>query len=212
MTDPNRYARVDFGGSVARLAQLPPDTGREVAFAGRSNAGKSSALNAVTGRRGLARVGKTPGRTQLINLFELGDDRRLVDLPGYGYAKVPEQTRRNWERLLASYLEQRQSLVGVVLILDSRRGLTSLDWQLVELLQGTGVALHGVLTKADKLSRNQAAKTLESVRNELGRADVDATLQLFSATHGQGIDDLHGLLDEWYGWPDDSPAPGGDRS
>ncbi len=208
MTDPNRYARVDFGGSVARLAQLPPDTGREVAFAGRSNAGKSSALNAATGRRGLARVGKTPGRTQLINLFELGDDRRLVDLPGYGYAKVPEQTRRNWERLLASYLEQRQSLVGVVLILDSRRGLTELDWKLVELLQPTGVALHGVLTKADKLSRGQAAKTLESVRNELGRSDVDATLQLFSATHGQGIDDLHGLLDEWYDWPDASSAPG----
>lgn len=206
MTDPNRYARIDFGGSVARLAQLPPDTGREIAFAGRSNSGKSSALNAVTGRRGLARVGKTPGRTQLINLFELGDDRRLVDLPGYGYAKVPEQTRRNWERLLASYLEQRQSLVGVVLILDSRRGLTELDWRLVELVQRTGVALHGVLTKVDKLSRGQAAKALESVRNELGRADVDATLQLFSATHTRGIDDLQGLLDEWYGWPDGSPV------
>ena len=208
MTDPNRYARIDFGGSVARLAQLPPDTGREIAFAGRSNAGKSSALNAVTGRRGLARVAKTPGRTQLINLFELGDDRRLVDLPGYGYAKVPEQTRRNWERLLAAYLEQRRSLVGVVLILDSRRGLTQLDWQLIELLQPSGVVLHGVMTKVDKLSRGQAAKALESVRRELGEADVDATLQLFSATHGQGIDDLHGLLDEWYGWSDDPPPAG----
>lgn len=197
MSDPNRYAHAAFGGSVARLAQLPPDNGREVAFAGRSNAGKSSALNAVTGRRGLARVGKTPGRTQLINLFELGDDRRLVDLPGYGYAKVPEQTRRNWERLLAAYLEGRRSLVGVVLILDTRRGLTDLDWQLLELLRPTAAQLHCVMTKADKLGRAAAGRALEGAREALGEADFDATLQLFSATHGRGIEDLHGLLDEW---------------
>jgi GTP-binding protein len=170
-----------------------------VAFAGRSNAGKSSALNAITGRRGLARVGKAPGRTQLINLFEFGGGQRLVDLPGYGYARVPEATRRNWERLLASYLDSRRSLAGVVLVLDARRGLTPLDWRLIELIQPTGAALHGLLTKADKLSRNQAKRTLGQVQRALGAADIDATLQLFSATRPEGLDDIHGLLDAWFG-------------
>jgi len=193
----DRYARVEFGGSIARLNQLPADDGREVAFAGRSNAGKSSALNAITGRRGLARTSKTPGRTQLINLFELGEGKRLVDLPGYGFARVPEATRRNWERLLARYLSTRRSLRGIVLIMDIRREVTDLDWRLLELLAPTGAALHVLLTKADKLKRGQAARSLESVRRTLEQAGVEASLQLFSAQTGQGIDDAHEVLDEW---------------
>lgn len=195
----DRYARAIFGDSIAQLSQLPPDDGREVAFAGRSNAGKSSALNAITGRTGLARTSKTPGRTQLINLFELGEGRRLVDLPGYGYARAPEATRRQWERLIGEYLEQREGLVGLMLILDARRGLTDLDRQLLALTVPTGVALHALLTKADKLKRGQAARTLETVRREIEDEGIEASLQLFSATHGQGIDDAHGVLDEWLG-------------
>lgn len=191
------YAHARFVGSVARPAQLPPDRGREVAFAGRSNAGKSSALNAITGRRGLARTSKTPGRTRLINLFALDDGRRLVDLPGYGYARVPEVVRRDWERLLADYLDARDCLAGVVLVLDARRGLTDLDRRLVDLVAPGGRPLHALLTKADKLGRGEAARALEGVRRELGDAGIEATLQLFSATHGQGIDDARGVLDGW---------------
>lgn len=194
-----RYARAGFGGSVARLAQLPPDHGREAAFAGRSNAGKSSALNAITGRRNLARTSKTPGRTQLINLFELAPDRRLVDLPGYGYARVPESTRRNWERLVATYLERRRALVGVVLIVDARRGITELDRRLIELLAPTDVALHVLLTKADKLKRGRARRALDDAREALESDGVEATLQLFSAATGEGIDDVHSVLDTWLG-------------
>ncbi|MDZ7748311.1 MAG: ribosome biogenesis GTP-binding protein YihA/YsxC [Halofilum sp. (in: g-proteobacteria)] len=163
-----RYARAAFHGSCARLAQLPPDRGREAAFAGRSNAGKSSALNAITRRRNLARTSRTPGRTQLINVFDLGDERRLVDLPGYGYAKAPETARRNWERLVAAYLTQRTSLAGIVLVLDARRGLTELDWRLLELVAPTGAALHVLLTKSDKLERAQARRALESERAGAG--------------------------------------------
>lgn len=199
---PPRYARAEFADSIAHLNQLPPDDGHEIAFAGRSNAGKSSALNAIAGRRDLARTSKTPGRTQMINRFELGDGRRFMDLPGYGFARAPEATRRNWERLIGDYLAQRTSLVGLILVLDVRRGLTELDWRLLELVAPTGAALHALLTKADKLKRGQAARTLESVRKELEDAEIEASLQLFSASHGQGIDDVHGVLDEWLGWPE----------
>lgn len=196
-TSAARYARAQFAGSVARLAQLPPDRGREVAFAGRSNAGKSSALNAITGRHGLARTSKTPGRTRLINVFTLDAGRRLVDLPGYGYARVPESMRHDWERLLAGYLAQRGCLAGVVLVLDARRGLTDLDRRLIELLAPGELALHALLTKADKLKRGEAARALEGVRRELEDAGIEASLQLFSATRGQGIEDAQGVLDGW---------------
>jgi GTP-binding protein len=192
-----RYARAAFRASVARLAQLPDDRGREVAFAGRSNAGKSSALNAITGRRNLARTSKTPGRTQLINLFDLDEGRRLIDLPGYGYARVAEATRRNWERLVAGYLERRRALAGVVLVVDARRGLMELDWRLLELVVPTGAALHVLLTKSDKLGRGQATGALDRARRALEEAGIEASLQLFSAVDGTGIDDVHGLLDDW---------------
>lgn len=190
-----RYARAAFVGSFPRLAQLPPDHGREAAFAGRSNAGKSSALNAITGRRNLARTSATPGRTQLLNVFDLGGDRRLVDLPGYGYAKAPESARRNWERLVAAYLTERRALAGIVLVLDVRRGLTTLDWRLLELLAPTGVAPHVLLTKTDKLKRGQAQRALAGVHDELETEGIEATLQLFSATSAQGVDDVHSVLD-----------------
>ena len=191
------YQRAAFAGSVARLPQLPPDRGAEVAFAGRSNAGKSSALNALTGRRGLARTSKTPGRTQLINLFALDEQTRLVDLPGYGYAQVAEATRQRWTRLLGDYLLQRGALRGLVLVVDIRRGLTSLDWDLLALIAGRPVALHVLLTKADKLSRERGQRALQRVQHELEQAGIEATLQRFSATRGSGVDDLRGLLDEW---------------
>lgn len=197
MTDGHQYRQAAFAASIARVSQLPADEGVEVAFAGRSNAGKSSALNALTGRRGLARTSKTPGRTQLINLFSLGPGQRLVDLPGYGYARVDRMTRDRWVDLLTAYLERRTSLRGVVIVVDVRRGLVDLDWRLLELVAPRGVEIHLLLTKADKLGRAQGARALDAVRGELETAGVEATLQLFSATHGRGIDDLRGLLDDW---------------
>jgi len=194
----DRYGRAAFGASIARLEQLPPDSGYEVAFAGRSNAGKSSVLNALTGRRNLAYTSKAPGRTRLINRFELGDARRLIDLPGYGYARVPEAQRRHWQRLLGDYVQTRAALRGVVLVIDSRHGLRQLDWQLIELVGQRPV--HAVLTKSDKLGREPARQALERNRQELERAGIDATLQLFSATARTGIEDLHRILDAWLAW------------
>lgn len=191
------YQRTRFLDSVAQAARLPHDRGIEIAFAGRSNAGKSSALNALTGRRSLARTSKTPGRTRLINLFALDDDIRLADLPGYGHAAVSNATRERWTRLLGEYLQHRRSLRGLVLIVDIRRGLTALDWQLLELIAERPVALHVLLTKADKLGRGAARRTLGRVRQELEAAGLEATLQCFSATHREGIEDLRNLLDEW---------------
>lgn len=204
-----RYARAHFLDSVARTAQLPPDSGREVAFAGRSNAGKSSALNALTGRRALARTSRTPGRTRLINLFDLGEDRRLVDLPGYGYAKVSRQMQADWQRLLTAYLGTRRSLAGTVLVCDIRRGITERDWHLIDLLMEAGCPLHVLLTKADKLGRAQQARALEEARRTLEEAGVEATLQPFSATKRTGVDDLQGILDEWLESAADSEAKKG---
>lgn len=194
-----RYNRARFLASVPRLDHLPPATGREVALAGRSNAGKSSALNAITGRRGLAHTGKTPGRTRMINLFDLGNDCRLVDLPGYGYARVDRATREQWQDLLARYLLEREVLVGTLLVMDIRRGLTELDHRLLDLVAEREQGLHILLTKADKLGRGAAGKALEHTRRDVERAGVEATLQLFSATHSRGIDDAHQILDAWLG-------------
>lgn len=193
----HRYERASFVGSFARLPQLPDDAGAEVAFAGRSNAGKSSALNALAGRRGLARTSKTPGRTQLINLYSLGDEARLVDLPGYGYARVAETTRQRWTRLLEEYLRRRHALRGLVLVVDIRRGLTRLDWDLLALVADRSTALHVLLTKADKLSRGAQQQALDQARQALEDAGIEATLQCFSALRGTGVDDLRGLIDEW---------------
>lgn len=187
-----RHAR--FLVSCAQPAQLPGDRGREVAFAGRSNSGKSSAINALTGVSGLARASKTPGRTQLINLFGIGDSARIVDLPGYGYADVPEAVRMGWHALMEGYLAGRQSLQGLVLVMDVRHPLTPFDQQLIEWAQHVGIPLHALLTKADKLSKAQADRTAARVRQALG-GEVGVTL--FSATKGTGKAEAQRALLAW---------------
>src|SRR5690606_21703137 len=157
-----------FLTSAAQARDLPPDEGREVAFVGRSNSGKSSALNAILGVRGLARIGKTPGRTQLLNFFAVGPERRIVDLPGYGYAQVDPATRERWQRLVPEYFERRRSLVGLVLTLDIRRGITAADEQMLELAGRLRVPVLALLTKADKLKRGPAREAERRVRAELG--------------------------------------------
>lgn len=195
--DAINYNRIQFLKSVTELSCLPPDTGAEVAFAGRSNAGKSSALNAITGVHRLARTSKTPGRTQLINFFQLDLDRRLVDLPGYGYAKVPDHVRLHWEKLLTDYIIERQSLKGIIMLMDIRHPLKPLDWQMIEWAVSKQLPIHILLTKADKLSRGAAQDTLLRLRKELSGYEDYLSLQLFSAFTGYGIEEAHMKLNEW---------------
>jgi GTP-binding protein len=178
----NPFRRARFMLSAHDLPDLPPEGGAEVAFAGRSNAGKSSALNALADHNRLAFVSKTPGRTQLINFFDLDDGRKLVDLPGYGYAAVPAAIKAHWQGVLAAYVGQRKSLCGVVLIMDARHPLKPLDVQLIGWLAPTGRALHCLLTKADKLTRADQNAALSGVRRELKTLHPGATAQLFSST------------------------------
>lgn len=197
----NPFREAEFVLGAARVGQLPPDTGTEIAFAGRSNAGKSSALNALCGRRALARVSRTPGRTQEINVFRLQPDgrQRLIDLPGYGYARVPPAQRAHWDRLIGQYLRERRSLAGLVLIMDIRRPITHLDRALLDWLAARPRGLHVVLTKADKVSRNEAGRQLLLARRGLEALGLEATLQTFSALKRDGVEDLQGLLLEWLG-------------
>lgn len=188
----SRYSSAEFIKSANKRDQFVPDEGVEVAFAGRSNAGKSSALNALTGRKSLARTSKTPGRTQLVNFFALDEQRRLVDLPGYGYAKVPEAIRRHWRSLMEAYFTGRQSLAGLVLVMDCRHPMTEFDQQMLAWTRSTGCPVHVLLTKADKLSRGAAASTLLQVRKALAGV---ATVQLFSATKRTGIDEARERLE-----------------
>lgn len=189
------YSNVRFLTSAAEAHQLAPDTGREVAFAGRSNSGKSTAINAITQRSGLARVSRTPGRTQLINFFEIGPERRLVDLPGYGYAKVPERVRAQWLGLLQHYFNVRESLVGLVLIVDSRRGLGEQDVAMLEWVLARGREAHVLLTKADKLNRQDASRVLRGTAEAC--ADTAVTSQLFSSRSKQGIEEAREVMDRW---------------
>jgi GTP-binding protein len=171
--------------------QFVADVGTEVCFGGRSNAGKSTAINVITQRHGLARTSKTPGHTQLINFFELEPGHRLVDLPGYGYAKVPRPVQEHWKKLLEAYFRARGSLVALFLIVDVRRGLSELDWQMIEFALSCGRGVHVLLTKADKLTRNQGASVLAGVRRELaGRA----TAQLLSSLSKVGVDEARSML------------------
>lgn len=196
------YRQCVYTTSAHKLSQLPPDEGVEVAFAGRSNAGKSSALNAITDHGGLAKVSKTPGRTQMINFFEICEDKSFVDLPGYGYAKVPIAVKKHWVKTLESYLAQREALRGLVLVMDIRHPLRDQDWQMVEWCDEANVELHILLTKADKLKKNAAMQQLHSVRKQLEARNIGASLQLFSALKKSGIEDIHGILDEWFGFED----------
>ena len=192
------YPNADFIKSANALSQFPPDVGIEVAVAGRSNAGKSSAINIIVNRRQFARTSKTPGRTQLVNFFSLRDEQRLVDLPGYGFAKVPGALRQHWGELLSGYFEVRQSLSGLLLIADMRRRLTDYDRAMLQFAEEVSLPVHILLTKADKLKKGQAATALLEVRKEL--ADR-ATVQAFSATKRLGEDEARQKLEEFLNSP-----------
>ncbi|MBK6280223.1 MAG: YihA family ribosome biogenesis GTP-binding protein [Gammaproteobacteria bacterium] len=198
--EPQDYRNATFILSAAKLGQCPADVGVEVAFAGRSNAGKSSAINAICDHNKLARASKTPGRTQQINFFALAEDKRLVDLPGYGFARVPLEIRQQWTRLVENYLGKRRSLAGIVLLMDVRHPLKDQDRDLIGWAAALGIPLHVLLTKSDKLSRGPGKSTLLAVRREL--ASIPATtVQLFSALSGEGIDEARKVLDQWYAAP-----------
>jgi len=189
------YPDTKFVTSAADARQLAADTGREVAFAGRSNAGKSSALNAITEHPGLARVSRTPGRTQLINFFELAPARRLVDLPGYGYAKVPERVRARWHALMEHYFNVRESLAGLMLIVDSRRGVGSQDAAMLEWMLARERPVHILLSKSDKLNRGEAQRVLRETESRW--RDPALSVQLFSAHARHGIDEARSVLERW---------------
>lgn len=192
------FRHTTFLTSAAKLVQCPPDSGREVAFAGRSNAGKSSAINRITQQGKLARTSKTPGRTQLLNFFTVNEQARLVDLPGYGYAEVPEALKIDWQKHLTEYLEKRESLVGVILIMDVRHPLKEFDQMMLEWAAAYDFPLHILLTKADKLTRNQCAKSLAEVKRAIKQYPA-VTVQLFSAPKSQGIEEAQLTLAQWLG-------------
>lgn len=206
------FANAVFAISAEKLSDLPAPSGAEIVFAGRSNAGKSSAINTLVGMTRLAFVSKTPGRTQLINFFRLRNGAFLVDLPGYGYADVPEKVRRHWQSVLAAYLAQRSIICGLVLIMDARRPLTELDWQMLEWFGPTGKPIHILLTKADKLTRTEAAKVLQATRSELTPWADQVSVQLFSSLKKTGADEAEKVIGSWLGVADQPPekrnAPG----
>jgi GTP-binding protein len=192
-----------FLKSAATPADFPPDEGREVAFVGRSNSGKSTALNLVAGVRRLARVSKTPGRTQLINFFEVAPQRRLVDLPGYGFARVADETRERWRVLCEAYLTGRRSLAGVIFTLDIRRGLTDLDDELLRWLEPRGVRTRFLLTKTDKLAHGASLLREREIAARLGpRQDVVR----FSALSRLGVAEARRWIDDWLGSDDSAPT------
>lgn len=191
------FSHARFLVSAQRFSQCPTDAGAEVAFAGRSNAGKSSALNVITGIRSLARTSKTPGRTQLINFFALDDEHRLVDLPGYGYAKVPEKIKLEWQRELTLYLEKREALRGLILLMDIRHPLKDYDRQLLEWCQSSELPVHILLTKADKFSRGAAGGILQKLRHQLGKEYPASTVQLFSSLKYQGLEEAREHIAGW---------------
>ena len=194
----NPYSQATFLKSAANAKQLPEDIGYEVAFAGRSNAGKSSALNCLTGIRQLARTSKTPGRTQLINVFTLNDpSKRLIDLPGYGYAKVALQVKRDWQINLANYLEVRQSLKGLILLMDIRHPLKELDQSMVNWALSRELPVHILLTKSDKLSRGQAKSTLLQIRKYYELMEGLLSVQCFSSLKKDGVEELIIVMNKW---------------
>ena len=185
-----------FLTSAADATGFPADVGAELAVVGRSNSGKSSAINRIVGQGKLARVSKTPGRTQLINFFGLGEGRRLVDLPGYGFARVPEKQRQEWRRLAEAYLADRRSLKGLLLTVDIRRGLLDLDRAMLAWAAGLGLPVMILLTKADKLSRGAGATALQAFRRDLGPG---VTAELFSALDGTGVEAARSQVRDWIG-------------
>lgn len=192
------YHKARYLTSAADLKQLPIDKGWEVAFIGRSNAGKSSAINTITGIKGLARTSNTPGRTQMINFFALDDERRIVDLPGYGYAKVPRTVKARWERTTSEYLQTRECLRGLVLVMDIRHPLKEMDQQLIDWTVNCDIRLHILLTKADKISTSESRKVLKEVEEQLASYGEQVSVQLFSSLEKTGLDDALDTLDQWF--------------
>lgn len=197
------FVNIEFIKSAPTLNQCPPDRGIEVAFVGRSNAGKSSALNAITGKHKLARTSKTPGRTQLMNFFRIDDDRRLVDLPGYGYAKVPVRVHQEIEGFLSAYLSQRQCLQGLVQLMDIRHPLTDSDKRMLDFAHECELPVHILLTKCDKLKRGASQDALLKTRRALG-GYKNVSVQTFSSMERYGIEEAHLKLDEWFSF-DETP-------
>lgn len=191
------FSHAEFELSVAHPSGLPLSAAPEIAFAGRSNAGKSSAINTLVGHTRLAFVSKTPGRTQLINVFRMKNGAALIDLPGYGYAQVPEKVKREWGELLENYLTHRENLAGLILIMDARRPFTALDRQMVGWFAPTGKPIHCLLTKADKLTRQEQAKALRAAKVEAGKMVGHITLQLFSSLKKTGVDEAETAIGEW---------------
>jgi GTP-binding protein len=202
------YTQVRFLTSAHELRQLPPDAGAEVAVAGRSNAGKSSAINAITQRKGLARTSKSPGATRLLNFFELAPERRMVDLPGYGYAKVAGDLRAHWGTLLLGYFERRESLRGTIVVMDVRHPLTEHDQSMLELATSRRRPVHILLTKADKLGRGAAGNALQLVRRRVP-CNVNITVQLFSALDGTGLHEARGALERLLKTSPEKETPAG---
>jgi GTP-binding protein len=191
------FAALQFLTSVAKTEQLPAESLPEMAFAGRSNVGKSSAINALARRRRLAFFSKTPGRTQTINFFELGERGRLVDLPGYGFARAPRSLRAEWDGLVGGYLASRRALAGVIVLMDARRPFTAQDGVLLDWLRPAGRRLLVLLSKCDKLTRQERAATLRRARMTLDAIEPDAQVRLFSSHSGEGVEETRALLDEW---------------
>lgn len=191
------FRNAAFEASVAQAAGLPASEGVEIAFAGRSNSGKSSAINSLVGRTRLAFVSKTPGRTQLINLFRMENGAALVDLPGYGYAQVPLAIRLRWQALLEHYLTRRPNLVGLVLIMDSRRPLMELDWKMINWFGATGRPIHCLLTKSDKLTRQEQTSVLRETRSALADFGQQITVQMFSSLKKTGIEEAERVVGTW---------------
>jgi GTP-binding protein len=204
MTSVNPFRSARYVLSAHQLRQLPPDSGIEIAIAGRSNAGKSSAINVLTDQKSLARTSKTPGRTQQIVIFDIDPQRRIADLPGYGYAKVSRSLREHWQEVMQAYFEQRRCLKGVVLVMDIRHPLKPFDTQMLKWCDAAGVPCHVLLTKADKLKRGPAQSTLLQVRKAIPGS---ASAQVFSATTRQGLDALIEKLSGWFVLTQNSSAP-----
>lgn len=192
------YQKATFLLSVAKINQLPPDTGTEIAIVGRSNSGKSSILNCLTQNKALARVSKTPGRTQLINLFKLDEERRIADLPGYGFAKVPQNTKLQWEKLISTYLQDRNCLRGLLLVMDIRHPLKELDQQILSWCATCNLPVYVLLNKSDKLSASAAKQTAMQVKKFITNIDASFALQTFSALKKLGVTELQQLLDNWF--------------
>lgn len=192
------YQQAAFYKSAYYLKDLPPDQGLEVAFIGRSNAGKSTAINILTGQRQLAKVSKTPGRTQLINFFTLNEECKMVDLPGYGFAKVSHDIQKHWQKTLGDFLGTRKALQGLIIMMDIRHPLQESDIQMLDWCEHHNIPVHILLTKADKLKKNMIIKTESSVKKQLTELKLSASFQIFSALYHIGIETCYQVLDQWF--------------